>query len=201
MTTTRGIGQVCAAVGIPQGLVVDPATGETSGAVRRGGDLVSVTPADYEVWLALATPRSSQGLREVEALEGWGDVEDRIQRLRSDRLVVDFDVSQPLTEETGDLRPIPRGLGQGNVGDDNDVFRIQGHDPASTPLEVDPVTVMLWWEFDGVTSLQAAVDKVASRLPSISGDDLGRLAVALTLSLLAQRLVHLDCPAAPERPV
>ncbi len=200
MTTTRGIGQVCAAVGIPQGLVVDPATGETSGAVRRGGDLVSIAPADYEVWLALATPRSSHGLREVEALEGWADVEDQIQRLRAECLVVDFDVSEALTEETRDLRPIPRGLGKGNVGDDSDVFRIQGHDPASRPLDVDPVTVMLWWEFDGLTSLEVAADKVALRLPSVRSDDLGRLAVALTLSLLAQRLIHLDCPASAARP-
>ncbi|HEX3974981.1 MAG TPA: hypothetical protein VHW96_01895 [Solirubrobacteraceae bacterium] len=109
--------------------------------------------------------------------------------------MVDFEVSQALGGEIGDLRPIPRGIGRGNAGDDREVFRIDGNDPASTPLEVDPVAVMLWWEFDGLTSLNGATDQVAARLPSVNRDELGRLTVALTLALLAQHLIHLDCLA------
>ena len=197
MTSATATGQIVAAVGIPQGLVVDPVDGNKHGAVRRGGDLVSVSPADYQTWEALATPRSSRGLHEVQALEQWPDLNDRLQRLRASRLVVDFDLARALTDDTEDLRPIPRGVGAGNVGDDTNIFRIHG--PTATPLEVDPITVMLWWEFDGLTSLKRAVELVASRLPNVDSDQLGHLAVALTLALLAQRLIYLDCPAAVGR--
>ena len=45
-----------AAVGIPQGIILDPDNKETAGAVRRGGELVSLEPLQYGLWTTLLTP-------------------------------------------------------------------------------------------------------------------------------------------------
>lgn len=181
------------ALGIPQGVIADPSARSLAGAVRRGGELVSISPDDYDVWGALLTPRSTATLADIASLRGWGDTTDVLRRLKEMELVAEFNPAESPEGQFARLRPIPRGVGGGNLAGAAGVFQIKDAPSSeSSPLSVDAVTVMLWWEFDGAASLAKAVTKVAARLPDLRASMIEMLAVPLVLQLMAQRLIHLD---------
>jgi hypothetical protein len=170
------------AVGIPQGIVADPASRSLAGAVRRRGELVSLSQDDYDLWASLLTPTPPEALAEIASLRGWSAAPEAVRGLVERELVVELGArSEPLLR----LRPIPRAAGGGNLGGP---FRI-GEEPS---LAVDAVTVMLWWELDGATSLGRAVDRVAAAVPELARERLEALAAGLVLRLAALRLIHLD---------
>lgn len=182
-----------AAVGIPQGLITDPEAAETAGAVRRGGELVSLTPDDYGLWASLGTPMSRAALDEAAAARGRQAVFGAIQRLRELNLVLELDIEDSLDGQLGYLRPIPRGAGGGNLAAEPGTYQIKGESASqSSAVSVDAVGIMLWWEFDGSVSLKTALENVAKRLPELPRMTLERLAVVLLMRLMAQRLIHLD---------
>jgi hypothetical protein len=181
------------ALGIPQGVIADPPSRSLAGTVRRGGELVSLSPDDYDVWGALLTPRSTATLAEIASMRGWGDTTDVLRRLKDMELVAKFDPTDSPNEQFARLRPIPRGVGAGNLEGEAGIFQIKdAQSSQSTPLSVDAVTVMVWWEFDGAASLAKAVTNVAARLPDLRENMIEMLAVRLVLRLMAQRLIHLD---------
>jgi hypothetical protein len=182
-----------AAVGIPQGLITDPEAVETAGAVRRGGELVSLTADDYGLWSSLGTPMTGATLHEVAAARGWQAAYGVVQRLKELNLVLELDLEDSLDGQLGRLRPVPRGAGIGNLIAEPGTYQIKdGPLPQSPAVSVDPVAIMLWWEFDGAASVETAMDNVAKRLPEIPRTALERLAAVLLLHLMAQRLIYLD---------
>ena len=181
------------ALGIPQGVIADPSARSLAGSVRRGGELVSLSPDDYDVWGALLTPRSTATLAEIASLRDWSNTTDVLRRLKDMALVAEFDPAESPKGEFARLRPIPRGVGTGNLAADAGVFQIKDAPSShSTLLSVDAVTVMLWWEFDGAASVATAVTKVTAQLPELRGDMIETLAVQLLLRLMSQGLIHLD---------
>ncbi len=175
-----------AALGIPQGIVADPSSRSLAGAVRRGGELVTLCQDDYDVWSSLRAPKSDAALAEVASLRGWTDAEDTLRRLLDTGLAVELRGAEaPFAR----LRPVPRGVGVGNLNGDPLLFQIAGQDEA---LTVDAVIVMLWWELDGATSLATAISRVADRVPEARREALEVVTVRLVLRLLARRLIHLD---------
>jgi hypothetical protein len=190
---TTGETTLYAAVGIPQGLITDPEAAETAGAVRRGGQLVSLTPDDYSLWSSLSTPVSRAALDEAAAACGRQAVYEGVQRLRELNLVLELDIENSLERQLGHLRPIPRGCGEGNLAAEPGMYQIKDAPLSRSPaVSVDPVAIMLWWEWDGAVSVETAMDNVAKRLPELPRTALERLAVLLLLHLMAQRLIYLD---------
>lgn len=190
---TTGETTLYAAVGIPQGLITDPEAAETAGAVRRGGELVSLTPDDYGLWASLGTPMSRATLDEAAAACGRQAAYGGIQRLRELNLVLELDIEGSLDGQLGYLRPIPRGVGAGNLAAEPGTYQIKGESASqSSAVSVDAVGIMLWWEFDGSVSLKMAMENVAKRLPQLPRAALERLAVVLLMRLMAQRLIYLD---------
>jgi hypothetical protein len=178
-----------AALGIPQGVVADPVSESVAGAVRRGGELVTLSADDYDVWSSLLAPKSDEALAEVASLRGWTGIEERVRALLEAGLAVEFAGAQADDEQLARLRPIPRGSGTGNLNGDPRGFAIAGPDGA---LTVDAVTVTLWWELDGATSLETAIRRVAQRVPEADREALEEIAVLLVLRLQARGLIHLD---------
>jgi hypothetical protein len=178
---TRRKTRFYAALGIPQGVIADPASRTLAGAVRRGGELVSLSQDDYDVWSSLLRPKSEAAFAEVASLRGWTDVDDTLRRLLEAALAIELSAGADLAR----LRPIPRAVGVGNLNGDPHLFEIAG---ADSGLIVDATTVTLWWELDGATSLETAVSRVGSRLPGLPREVLEAVAVQLVL----RGLVHLD---------
>jgi hypothetical protein len=178
-----------AALGIPQGIVADPANRTLAGAVRRGGELVTLSQDDYDVWSSLLAPKSDVAFAEIASLRGWTDTEDTLRRLLDTGLAIEFRGTRARDEQLARLRPIPRGAGVGNLNGDPRVFEISG---PGEPLAVDAVTVTLWWELDGATSLATAISRVARRIPETDREMLEATAVHLILRLQARGLIHLD---------
>jgi hypothetical protein len=56
LVAKEGIGPSYVGVGIPQGIFVDGASGETAGVVRRGGELMSLNKVEYAMWTILLPP-------------------------------------------------------------------------------------------------------------------------------------------------
>jgi hypothetical protein len=182
-----------AAVGIPQGLITDPEAAETAGAVRRGGELVSVTADDYGLWSSLSIPVSRAALDEAAAARGRQATYSGVQRLKGSKLVLELDIENSVERQFGHLRPIPRGGGIGNLAVEPGTYQIKDEPFSRSPaVSVDPVAIMLWWEWDGAASVETAMDNVAKRLPELPRTALERLAVLLLLHLMAQRLIYLD---------
>jgi hypothetical protein len=126
-------------------------------------------------------------------MRGWGDTTDVLGRLSDVELVAQFSPAESPNEQFARLRPVPRGVGAGNLEGEPGVFQIRDAQASnSMPLSVDSVAVMLWWEFDGATSLAMAVKKVTARLPDLSESMIEMLTVRLVFRLMAQQLMHLD---------
>jgi hypothetical protein len=190
---TTGDTTLYAAVGIPQGLITDPEVAETAGAVRLGGELVSLTPDEYGLWTCLGTPMSLTAFGEAAAARGWQAADGGIERLRELNLLLELDTEGSLDGQLGYLRPIPRGVGAGNLAAEPGMYQIKGETASQSPaVSVDAVGIMLWWEFDGSVSLKAAMENVAKRLPELPRMTLERLAVVLLMRLMAQRLIFID---------
>ena len=182
-----------AAVGIPQGLIADTAGADTAGAVRRGGELVSLTIDDYALWSSLATPMSWATINEAAAVHGRSATYGAVQQLKELNLVLELNLGNSLGEQLRCLRPIPRGAGVGNVAAEPGTYQIKDEPDSPSPaVAVDPVAIMLWWEFDGSASLERAVANVTNRLPELPRTAIERLVVLLLFRLMAQRLVYLD---------
>jgi hypothetical protein len=190
---TTGETTFYAAVGIPQGLITDPETAESAGAVRRGGELVSLAPDDYDLWTCLGIPISRTALDEAAAARGCQATHGAIERLTELSLVLTLDIEGSLDGQIGYLRPVPRGVGIGNLASEPGIYQIKDAAASQSPaVSVDAVGIMLWWEFDGSISLKTAMDNVAKRLPELPRMALERLAVVLLMRLMAQRLIYLD---------
>jgi hypothetical protein len=178
-----------AAVGIPQGIVADPASRSLAGAVRRGGELITLSRDEYDLWSMLLTPKSDAALAEVASLRSWTGIEERVRGLLDAGVAVEFRGARAGEDQLTRLRPVPRGAGAGNLNGDPRVFEIAGPDGT---LAVDAVMVTLWWELDGATSLATAISRVADRLPDADRAMLEDTAVLLVLQLQGRGLIHLD---------
>jgi hypothetical protein len=192
---THGPGPRYAAVGIPQGIILDPDNKEQAGAVRRGGELVSLEPVQYVLWAALLTPLTMTASAKIAAACHWGDPEPVIRSLADQDLLVTIDPGQPMSGALARLRPIPLGYSLGNAGGDTERFEIQGATLSLTaPLALDVVSVMFWWEFDGATSLHEAVTSITSRVPALPLYDASIIAARLAYDLMLSRMLYLDTP-------
>jgi hypothetical protein len=183
------------AVGIPQGVIVDRAGGEIAGAVRRGGELVSMDTLEYALWTILLTPMTLTAATEAASISNSVSLGQAIVRLRELELLVAIEPGKPMDAALKCLRPLPLGLGLGNSTGNPTSFEIQNATLSlPKPVSVDVVAVMFWLEFDGTKTLGEIAAHVASRLSSISRDDADTIASQLTYGLMANRLLYLDCP-------
>jgi hypothetical protein len=184
-----------AAVGIPHGLILDPGNQEKAGAVRRGGQLVSLEPVKYGIWTALLTPLTMAASARLAAACDWGDPEPVIGWLADQDLLVPIELGKPMDGALARLRPIPLGYGLGNAGGDAMRFEIQDATLSRTqPITLDVASAMFWWEFDGATSLHEAVSAITSRVPSLPSHEAGIIAARLACELMLGRLLYLDTP-------
>ena len=191
----EGVGSSYVAVGIPQGIVVDRASGEIAGAVRRGGELVSLDRVEYGIWTLLLTPMTLATATEIASSSDWGDPDQTIARLKKLDLLVTIEPGKAMDATLERLRPLPLGVGLGNSGDDPTRFEIQNAALSlPTPVSLDVVGVMFWWEFDGTRSLREIVGRVTARVPALSTDRADAVATQLAYGLMASRLLYLDLP-------
>lgn len=192
---TDGPGTRYAAVGIPHGIIVDPDNQETAGAVRRGGELVSLEPVQYGIWTTLLTPLTMTASAKIAAACHWGDPEPVIKWLADQDLLVPIDPDQPMSGALARLRPIPLGYSLGNARGDTTRFEIQDATLSRTePVSLDVASVMFWWEFDGATSLHEAVSSITSRVPALPPYDASVIAARLAYELMLSRMLYLDTP-------
>jgi hypothetical protein len=184
-----------AAVGIPHGLILDPDNQEKAGAVRRGGQLVSLEPVQYGIWTALLTPLTMTASARLAAACDWGDPEPVIGWLSDQDLLVPIDPGKPMNGALARLRPIPLGYGLGNAGGDAMRFEIQDATLSrAEPVALDVASAMFWWEFDGATSLNEAVSAITSRVPSLPPHEASIIAARLACELMLGRMLYLDTP-------
>jgi hypothetical protein len=184
-----------AAVGIPHGLILDPGNQEKAGAVRRGGQLVSLEPVKYGIWTALLTPLTMTASARLAAACDWGDPEPVIGWLADQDLLVPIDPGKPMNGALARLRPIPLGYGLGNTGGDAMRFEIQDATLSrAEPVALDVASAMFWWEFDGATSLNEAVSAITSRVPSLPPHEASIIAARLACELMLGRMLYLDTP-------
>ncbi len=190
-----GPGTRYAAVGIPQGIILDPDTEEQAGAVRRGGELVSLEPLQYGLWTTMLTPLTMTASAKIAAACNWGDPEPVISWLADQDLLVMIDPAKPMSGALARLRPIPLGCGMGNAGGDAERFEIQDATLSRTaPVSLDVASVMFWWEFDGATSLHEAVTSITSRVPALPLYEASIIAARLAYDLMLSRMLYLDTP-------
>lgn len=183
------------AVGIPQGLIVDQENGEVAGAVRRGGELVSLEQAEYGMWATLLTPLTLDAAIKVASSCSWSGPESIIARLGELDLLAPIDPGQAMNDSLSRLRPIPLGCGLGNIGGDSMQFEIQNATLSRpSPILLDAVSVMFWWEFDGISTLHEAVALVTSRVPGLSLEQANTIAARLVFVLMVNRTLYLDSP-------
>ena len=191
----EAIGPSQLAVGIPQGRFVDRTTGEVAGGVRRGGELVSLDQVEYGIWTLLLTPMPLAVATEVVAHRDGGDLDQTIARLGKLDLLATIEPGKAMDARLESLRPLPLGVGLGNSSGDPTRFEIQNAALSlPTPVSVDLVGVMLWWEFDGTRSLREIVGRVAARVPDLSVDRADAAVTQLAYGLMASRLLYLDHP-------
>lgn len=186
-----------AAVGLPMGVTADPESGETAGAVRRGGELVSLDPAEYGLWFLLLSPMTRGGAVGAAATIELADPEAALATLEDRDLLVTIIPGASMHDDLARLRPLPLGVALGNL-EEHGKFEIQNSSLTLTPpISVDPTSMMLWSEFDGTTSLRDSVLRVASWLPEFSSDLVESAVTRLVHGLMTHRLLHLDVPRAP----
>jgi hypothetical protein len=189
------VGPSFAAIGIPQGMIVDRASGEIGGAVRRGGELVSLGTVEYALWTILLTPMTLSAVTEVVSNRSWDSLDGAIARLGELDLLVTIEPGKAMGGTLERLRPLPLGLGMGNCKGDPTRFEIQNATLSlPTPVSLDAVAIMFWWEFDGTRSLREISSHVAARLPTLSIDRADTVATQLAYGLMASRLLYLDRP-------
>ncbi len=187
-----------AAVGIPQGMIADPSSGEIAGAVRRGGELVSLDPPDYGLWLLLLAPIERAAVVEAASSNGLGDPEAALAGLADQDLLITIRPGEAMDDDLARLRPIPLGVGLGNLGGDHTRFEIQNSTLSlPSPVSVDPASIMLWWEFDATRSLREIVPDVSSVFPDLSQDLVETAATRLVHGLMVRRLLYLDYSPSP----
>jgi hypothetical protein len=184
-----------AAIGIPQGLITDRETGEVGGAVRRGGELVTLDLAGYGMWTTLLTPLTLSAAAAIASARGWGDAGPVVARLEGAGLLARIDRRQAMNGALAQLRPIPLGCGMGNLSGDPTRFGIQNATLSlPAPMSLDVVSVMFWWEFDGASSLQEIASVMTSRIPSMSLPGAYAIAARLAYELMVSRMLYLDSP-------
>ena len=192
---THGPGTRYAAVGIPQGIILDPGNREAAGAVRRGGEIVSLEPFQYGLWTTLLTPLNMTASARIATACRWGDPEPVLRSLADQDLLVTIDPEQPMSGALARLRPIPLGYSLGNAGGDAARFEIQDATLSRTaPLALDGASAMFWREFDGATSLHEAVASITSRVPALPRYDASIIAARLAYELMFSRMLYLDTP-------
>lgn len=189
----ESVGPSQVAVGIPQGIVVDRASGEIVGAVRRGGELVWLDRVEYGIWTLLLTPMTEAAAANIASSSDWGDLDQTIARLKKLDLLVTIEPGKAMDATLEHLRPIPLGVGLGNSTGDPTRFEIQNAALSlATPVSLDGLGVMFWWEFDGTKSLREIVGRVAPRLPDLSADHADAVVTRLAYDLMVRRLLYLD---------
>jgi hypothetical protein len=197
--TPPDIGLSYAAVGIPQGIVVDHANGDAAGGVRRGGELVSLELREYELWTTLLTPMTPAAIAEAAVNHGRSHVNQSMTRLAALNLLTKIEPGKALGTSLERLRPLPLGVGLGNLNGDPERFEIQNASLSlPSPVSLDEVAVMFWWEFDGTRSLREISALIAAKIPGLSTDHAEAVASQLAYALMASRLIYLDVPA-PKR--
>lgn len=193
--TPPDIGLSYAAVGIPQGIVVDRASGEAAGGVRRGGELVSIETSEYELWAALLTPMTPAAISEAAVKRGWSHLNQSMKRLAALSLLAKIEPGKALGSSLERLRPLPLGVGLGNLPGDPTRFEIQNASLSlPRPVSLDVIAVMFWWEFDGARTLREISARVATKIVGLSIGHAEAVASQLVYALMDSRLIYLDFP-------
>jgi hypothetical protein len=109
--------------------------------------------------------------------------------------LVGIDMAATVDADLARLRPIPLGVGIGNGGDSPAGFQLQNASLSlASPLSLDAIAIMFWWEFDGTNSLGGVIERVAGRLTEFPRAGLEYAAAGLIRDLMANRLLYLDAP-------
>lgn len=191
----KGTGPSYVAVGIPQGIIVDPANGEIAGAVRAAGELLSLDKVEYGMWTILLTPMTLTAAIEAASNRNWGGLDQAIARLGELDMLVRIEPGKAMDGALARLRPLPLGLGLGNSNGDPTTFELQNAALSlPAPVSLNVVATMFWWEFDGTRSLRDIAVRVATRFPGLAADRADAVLTQLVHGLMASRLLYLDHP-------
>ena len=154
---------------------------------------MSVDRLDYELWLLLLSPLTIADIEETSSQQGWSAPHESLARLQALDLLVGVSGGGELEGDMTRLRPISLGVGIGNSHDSPSLFRLQDSTLSfATPVILDGLAILLWWEFDGATYLERAIANVASRFDNIPPQAVARGAAQLVCQLMAHRLLYLD---------
>lgn len=199
-TGARSAAALYAAVGIPQGVLVDSESGEAAGAVRRGGELVSLEPAEYVLWTMLMTPATREMASDLATQLGLDTVDEALERLEDQELLAAFDPDAGMDIRVASLRPLPLGFGLGNSAGDSAIFQIQNATMSlPSPARLDVISAMLWWDFDGTRSLRECATRLESSVATLSQDQSEKAVMQLTMGLMTVKLLYLDSTSQRER--
>lgn len=104
MSNRIDTGSCSAPVGIPQGRIVDQQDSEIAGAVRRGGELLSLEPAEYGLWTTLLTPLTVDAAIKVASIRSWSRPESRSARLGDLNLLALIDPGRAMNGASSQTR-------------------------------------------------------------------------------------------------
>jgi hypothetical protein len=148
---------------------------------------------EYGLWTLLLTPAKGAMVAKIASSCDWGDLDQATARLKKLELPVTIEPGKAMDATLELLRPIPLGVGLGNSAGDPTRFEIQDSALSlKTPVSLDGIGIMFWWEFDGTSSLWEIVRRVAFRLPDLSADRADAFVTRLAYDLMARRLLYLD---------
>lgn len=177
-------------VGLPKGFNLGLRTGRREGAVLLGGDLVQeMTSEEYQCWATMLVPKTSEQMNDIRAQLG-PSADQVLGNLTEQGLIRPITPGEVLSDGIGRLRPIPIGVGIGNLDDDPGTFLV-GEWPAKPVMSIDGLGQVLWLRMDGKLSLQQVSDSTASWL-DLDTEDLERGATKLVVHLMGARLLYLD---------
>ena len=163
------------AVGVPLGFFVDPDSGERGSFLSFEGEIVgNLSVEEYALWLSFFHPQQKTRSLEVGRELYDRDVGSELAKGVANGYLMEFTPYTELNETTERLRPIPRGVGMGNLNDPL-LFEITNQ-TGNLAMIFNALGIAVWNNLNGMRSLRSAISLAADQ----SGQSPGVLEVAAT---------------------
>lgn len=180
------------AIGLPQGLRIDPEKGNVmGGTITCAGQRVSIDPTSYTLWLLLQLTFSEKQLQEkFRAQMGDAQYEQAMRTLTEKKLVGRLGSKKDL-KLFESLRVIPKATGIGNEDKEKPLRYTVRPNFGDKEVILNPFDYAVWMAWDGKMSVMESWKETAKlfkiALPSILPREVGILFV-----LMSQGLLNLD---------
>jgi hypothetical protein len=180
------------AVGLPQGIRVEPKEGSViGGVITRGGERVNIDPVSYALWLLLQLTFSEKQLQEkFKAQMGVDGFDKAMATLVSKRLVQRLGSKKDL-KVFSTIRVIPKATGVGN-GDKMQPLRYSVR-PNFGDKEVvmNPFDYTVWTMWDGKLTVMRSW-RAAAKIYNLRLSSVLQRQVGILFLLMSQGLLNLD---------